>query len=71
LSSQTDKQTRVLQFLARLRQPFGALLLTPAPDDATAYRRVAAECKITVQVNEATPAILDKLVDSVRILDVL
>ena len=71
LSSQTDKQTRVLQFLARLRQPFGALLLTPAPDDATAYRRVAAECKITVQVNEATPAVLDKLVDSVRILDVL
>ena len=62
---------RALQVIARLRQPFGALLLTPNLSNVAAYRRVAAESLITVQVEEITPAILNKLVDSVRTLDVL
>jgi hypothetical protein len=69
--SQTDKQMRALQAIARLRQPFGALLLTPNLSNVAAYRRVAAESLITVQVEEITPAILNKLIDSVRTLDVL
>ena len=68
---QTDKQTQALRTIARLRQPFGALLLTPSPGSVSAYRRVAPESLITVQVEEVTPAILDKLIDSVRVLDVL
>ena len=67
----TDKQMRALQVIARLRQPFGALLLTPNLSNVAAYRRVATESLITVQVEEITPAILNKLVDSVRTLDVL
>ena len=69
--SQTDKQMRALQVVVRLREPFGALLLTPDLSNVAAYRRVAAESLITVQVEEITPAILNKLVDSVRTLDVL
>jgi hypothetical protein len=71
LLSQTDKQMRALQTIARLRQPFGALLLTPHRSNVAAYRRVAAESLITVQVEEITPTILNNLVDSVRTLDVL
>ena len=62
---------RALQVVARLRQPFGALLLTPNLFNVSAYRRVAAESLITVQVDEITPTMLNKLVDSVRTLDVL
>ena len=69
--SSTERQTRALQVIARLRQPFGALLLTPHLGDVAAYRRVAAESLITVQVEEITPVISDKLVDSVHVLDVL
>ena len=69
--SQTDKQTRALQVIGRLRQPFGALLLTPNLLNVAAYRRVAAESLITVQVEEITSTMLNKLVDSVRTLDVL
>ena len=69
--AQTDKQMLTLQTLARLRQPFGALLLTPNAGNVSAYRRVAPESLITVQVGEITPAILEKLIDSVRVLDVL
>jgi hypothetical protein len=69
--SPTDKDIRALQVIARLSQPFGALLLTPNLSNVAAYRRVAAESLITVQVEEITPAILNKLVDSVRTLDVL
>jgi hypothetical protein len=67
--SPTERQMRALQVIARLRQPFGALLLTP--NRRNAYRRVAAESLITVQIEEITPTILDKLVDSVDMLDVL
>jgi hypothetical protein len=69
--SQTDKQLRALQVIARLRQPFGALLLTPNLGNVAAYGRVAAESLITVQIEEITPTILNKLIDSVRMLDVL
>ena len=62
---------RALRVIARLRQPFGALLLTPNLGNVAAYSRVAAESLITVQVEEITPAVLNKLVDSVRVLDVL
>ena len=69
--SPSEKQTRVLQFIARLRQPFGALLLTPTRRNMEEYRRVAAESLITVQVKEITPEILEKLINNVRMLDVL
>ena len=68
---QMDKQMRALQVIPRLRQPFGALLLTRDLGNVAAYRRVASESLITVQVEEITPTILNKLVDSVRVLDVL
>ena len=69
--SPTERQTRASQVIARLRHPFGALLLTPHRSNVAAYRRVAAESLITIQVEEITPTILNKLVDSVRTLDVL
>ncbi|KAF8122589.1 hypothetical protein EV363DRAFT_1182263 [Boletus edulis] len=68
--SQTDTQTRALRVLARLSQPFGALLFTPSSNVA-AYRRVATESLITVQVEEITPAVLNKLIEGVSVLDVL
>ncbi|KAF8415453.1 hypothetical protein L210DRAFT_3586246, partial [Boletus edulis BED1] len=64
-----DRHTAALQLIARLRQPFGALLLTSTRQDVVGYRRVASESLITVQVQEDTP--LDDLIDSIRILDVL
>ncbi|KAF8415451.1 hypothetical protein L210DRAFT_2704643 [Boletus edulis BED1] len=64
-----DRRTAALQLIARLRQPFGALLLTSTGQDVVGYRRVASESPITVQVQEDTP--LDDLIDSIRILDVL
>ena len=69
--SPVEKRMRVLEFIARLRQPFGALLLTNTRQNMDEYRRVAAESLIKVQVGEITLAILDKLMQSVRILDVL
>ena len=69
--SPTERQMRALQVIARLRQPFGALLLTPHRTNVAAYRRIAAESLITVQVEDITPTTLNKLVDSVRTLDVL
>ncbi|KAF8129217.1 hypothetical protein EV363DRAFT_1169374 [Boletus edulis] len=68
--SQTDKQTLALRMLARLSQPFSALLLTPSSNVA-AYKRVATERAITVQVEEITPAMLNKLIEGVSVLDVL
>ena len=63
--SDMDKQMRVI---ARLSQPFGALLLTP---NLGTYRRVAAESLITVQVADITSAMLDGLVNGIDVLDVL
>ena len=67
--SLADKRTEVFQFLTRLRQPFGALLLTQTRKNVAEYRRVAAESVITVQVKEDMP--FDVLIDNVRLLDVL
>ena len=69
--SPTEKWMHVLEFITRLRQPFGALLLTNTCQHMDEYRRVGAESLIKVQVEEITPAILNKLIHSVRILDVL
>ena len=66
--SPADKRMQALRLIARLKQPFGALLLT---GNASAYRRVAAESLITVQVEELTPTVLNKLLDNIRTLDVL
>jgi hypothetical protein len=66
-----DKETQALRLIARLRQPFGALLLTLASTRrrAVVYRRVAADSIITVQMREDVS--LTDLLDNVRILDVL
>ena len=69
--SPLEMQMLALQVIARLRQPFGALLLIPHPGSVASYRRVATESLITIQVEEITPTMLDKLVNSVRTLDVL
>ena len=69
--SQEDRVIQAFQVVARLSQPFGALLLTPNPGKIAAYRRVATETLITVQVEKITPAVLNKLISNVRILDVL
>ena len=69
--SPIEKQTRALRLLARLRQPFGALLLTPTRQHIQEYRRVASGGLITVQVEVITSVTLDNLINSVRVLDVL
>ena len=66
-----DSQMPVYQFLARLRQPFGALLLSPTRQHVAEYKRIATESLITVQVEEITSATLDRLIQGVRVLDVL
>ena len=71
-ANRLDKPLRVLQFVARLKRPFGAPLLTPTCRNVDEYRRVAAESLITAQLpGELTPAILERLVQVVRTLDVL
>ena len=69
--AESEKQMRALHIIARLGRPFGALLLTPHLTKVAAYRRVATDSLITVQMEEITAAILNKVVDSVRTLDVL
>ena len=46
-----DEITQALRFVARLRQPFGALLFEAL--SRVEYRRVAADSLIMVQVREA------------------
>ncbi|KAF8128164.1 hypothetical protein EV363DRAFT_1297830 [Boletus edulis] len=69
--SETDKKTRAFRVLVQLRQPFGVLLLTQSRGSVAAYKRVAAESLITVQVEEITSAVLNKLMEDVSVLDVL
>ena len=66
-----DRETRALRLIARLRQPFGALLLplTSTRRRAVVYKRVAADAEIKVQLQENVP--LGDILDNVRILDVL
>ena len=49
-------------FLARLKQPFGALLLVPTRRNVPEYRRIATENPIMTQVQEITPATLSRLI---------
>ncbi|KAF8123182.1 hypothetical protein EV363DRAFT_1587463 [Boletus edulis] len=67
--SLTDKRTEALRLVARLRQPFGALLLTPTRQNVAEYRRVASESLITVRVQDDTP--LNVLIASAQTIDVL
>jgi hypothetical protein len=66
-----DRETQALRLIARLRQPFGALLFTLALTRrrAVVYRRVAADSIITVQLRENVS--LTDLLNNVRLLDVL
>ena len=66
-----DTETRARQFVARLRQPFGALLVTLASTGRRQvdYRRVAADSLITVQFQENVS--LADILDNVRTIDVL
>ncbi|KAF8436001.1 hypothetical protein L210DRAFT_3505979 [Boletus edulis BED1] len=68
-----NRETGARQLVARLRQPFGALLLTVAStgrrDGAVDYKRVAADSLITVQLQESVS--LADILDNIRVLDVL
>jgi hypothetical protein len=66
-----DPETRARRFVARLRQPFGALLLTLASTGRRAvdYKRVAADAMISVQFQERVS--LADILDNVRTIDVL
>ena len=66
-----DRETQARRLVARLRQPFGALLLTLASTGRRVvdYRRVAADSSITVQIQENVP--LSDILDNVCTLDVL
>ena len=61
-----DKTTQALRLVARLKQPFGALLF--APLSRVEYRRVAADCLIMVRVCGETS--LTDLIGDVRTIDV-
>ena len=61
-----DKTTCALRLLARLRQPFGALLFEKV--SRVEYRRVAADSLIMVQVRE--DALLADLIDGIGTIDV-
>ena len=66
-----DRETGARELVARLRQPFGALLLNHVPTGlrTTEYRRVGADCLITIQIRENFP--LADILDNVRTIDVL
>ncbi|KAF8120743.1 hypothetical protein EV363DRAFT_1188214 [Boletus edulis] len=66
-----SKETRARRLVARLRQPFGALLVTLASTGRRTmdYRRVAADNLITVQLQDSVS--LADILDNVRVLDVL
>jgi hypothetical protein len=65
-----DRETQARRLVARLRQPFGALLLTLASTGRrAAYKRVAADSMINVQFQENVS--LAELLDNVRTIDVL
>ncbi|KAI9456181.1 WD40-repeat-containing domain protein [Boletus coccyginus] len=62
-----DKLTRALRLLARLRQPFGALLLAPSSLDE--YKHVASDHPIVVQLLKGIS--LRYLAQMIRTLDIL
>ena len=65
------QQMHILQFTARLKKPFGALLLTPTRRNVAEYRRIATENLISAEVQEITSATLSELIRGVKELDVL
>ena len=65
-----DREIRARRLVARLRQPFGALLVTLASTDRRAvYNRVATDSMISVQLQENVS--LADLLRNVRTIDVL
>ena len=66
-----DKEMRARRLVARLRQPFGALLFTLASTGRRGmdYQRVAADSLVTVRFRENVS--LEDILDNVRTLDVL
>ena len=64
-----DKETRAYRLAARLRQPFGALLVTLSPEGRheKVHMRVAADSLITVQFQENVS--LADLLDHARRID--
>ncbi|KAF8428469.1 hypothetical protein L210DRAFT_3652362 [Boletus edulis BED1] len=66
-----DRETRARRLVARLRRPFGAVLLalTSMGGRTVDYRRVAADSLITVQFQDNIS--LADILDNVRTLDVL
>ena len=62
-----DETTQALRFVARLRQPFGALLFEQL--SSVEYRRVAADSLIIVQIREDVS--LTELIRCIRTIEVL
>ena len=65
-AAELDRTTQALRLVARLRQPFGALLFEAL--SRVEYRRVAADSLIMVQVREEAP--LAELIDNIRTIEV-
>ena len=65
-AGELDETTHALRLLARLRQPFGGLLLEQV--SRTEYRRVAADSLIMTQVHEGVQ--LSDLIANIRSVDV-
>ena len=61
-----DQTTQALRFIARLRQPFGALLFKPL--SRVEYRRVAADSLIITRIREEVS--LTELIDGIRTIEV-
>ena len=61
-----DRTTRALRLIARLRQPFGALLLETVAH--LRYKRVAADCLIMAHVLEETS--LTELIEGITTVDI-
>ena len=66
-----DRETLARRLIARLRQPFGALLVTPVSmgQHGMDYKRVAADSMIKVQFRESVS--LADILKNVQILDIL
>jgi hypothetical protein len=61
-----DLSKRALRLVARLRQPFGALLLAPLA--RVQYRRIATDSLIMVRVRKETS--VTELIDGIRTVDI-
>ena len=68
---QRDKLTQALHMIAQLKQPFGALLLAKKPGKVAVYRRVAVRTLIMVKMEKIMLVVLNNLLTSMRVLEVL